>query len=145
MTRTSRRMISWVILLSLLACGLVWLHFGRAIVVGSTSDEVPLTMSVTYTHQVWHGKPIYVLKNASGKDLQQLTLYSWSEQKLSYLYVGKNPPTDLSHLHLLENPPYTFPMKSSVWFIGPSFPPSRFTVVWSWDGKEVYATAQCLK
>jgi hypothetical protein len=138
--KTRSRWLVGIGLLLCVTCTLEAIRSGRVTHEVGAPVDAPGILTAKYTGQKWYDKPVYALKNSTGHNLDRLTLYSWSEEELPILHLGQMPPPDLPHIHVTGDPPYTVRKNETVWFVGPSTPPSRFTVMWIWAGKQYYAT-----
>jgi hypothetical protein len=140
---------TWIVMCMLVLFGLACAvpvrhgHLATQEVFSQSGD--PLEVPITYTGHTWHGKPVYRLTNETGHAMSSLTISSWSEEKLPYLYIGQKLPgnLNLSDLPALSHPPYTIDPAESVWFVAASDPPSTYTVMWRQQTSQYHATVIC--
>ncbi|MFB5192235.1 hypothetical protein [Alicyclobacillus fastidiosus] len=132
------RRLAWLTALScaLVALGGVWLSL--SVQAGSEPVETPCTatpltkyLPLSQTGELWFGKPIYKVTNASGRTLHHVTLSSFSGELLPVLGVGVRHgspwPTKADEL---VHAPLTLNAGASMWFVGPKDPPIRLGLTW---------------
>lgn len=134
--------IVWVLLVIIY---LAWVGWPKDHTKGATLNHAVTRsvaqISISYTGQTWHQKPVYILQNIGG-NLEHVNIYNWAEDLLPVLYVGYRAPGDLAHRSAPANPPYSVPHHAKMWFVSSTLPPAMFTVTWDEQGNVKFTTVQ---
>ncbi|MCL6516902.1 hypothetical protein [Alicyclobacillus sp.] len=105
--------------------------------------HAPPRLVIQSTPWTWHHHPVYRLLNASTEPLTTVHVYSWSEEKLPVLAIGREAPSTIGSEPALQQPPYNLPAGQSLWFVGPDAESDRpFTVTWRDGGRVAWAVVR---